>query len=332
MRKSIIVWVMGLLLLGSCSGGGSSVDKEASPQIKHTVNYNIVVVPDLSNRLDNRLYPRQLTDASVFRAILKVFPDLTAAYNRIAYQKDKLSVRLLNPLEVRGFNQLQQRLTIDLGGFSQRERIEFLRNRENAAKGTYTEKAADFEQAATELYQAAANNHYGADLWNFFNQTLDGQFFTLTKPINTARVKDVSRNILILITDGYIEVGTGGRNPCGTRLCQQLTYYQMKALRRYCQSSNLPLKDAFKESGYGITPIQSSVLEDTEVLMLEVYDRSKSRSGSIRHTPSDFKLLQLYWQDFFEKSGAKRFQLVETRSSEADLEQAIRAFLVPPPT
>ena len=54
---------------------------------REIIHYNIKIVSDLSNRLDNELYPRQLTDQIIINEVLDIYPTLYKEYNRLALAK-----------------------------------------------------------------------------------------------------------------------------------------------------------------------------------------------------------------------------------------------------
>lgn len=336
-------WKLNLIILSilittiSCSddideGRAASSDNHSDATIaqKEISHYNIVMVPDLSNRIDKNVYPRQLDDSSVYNVVLRLIPTLLSDHGRLAMQKDKFSMRLLNPLDVLNFNKLQPNLTIDLGKFrtDQIGRVDYINNKGNV---TLNGDIAKFKAATNIIYEEAVKKGYTADLWGFFNQSLNSNYFKLTNPNNhpNAKTKDVSKNILIIITDGYIDIKNQEKNACKEKVCKWLNAEQVDKFRNYYkqQDKGKDLKEVFINSGYGLTPVSNNYLSDVEVLLVEVYDRSKNSSGRITKEPSDYEILKLFWTDFFEKSGAKKFRIVETCSSEAELEGFISSFI-----
>ena len=292
-------------------------------------HYNIAIVPDLSNRNDNKLYPRQLSDQSIYKSILGLIPSLAKDFGRLSMQKDKISLKPLNPLEIDNFNDIQPIVTVDLGKFGskQNERIEYLNNRARNGKPNLNDDINDFIKTTETIYTKAIEKGFTADLWGFFHQGLDEYTFQISNPINSPKAKDKSRNILILITDGYIEIASQTRASCPSKQCRLLNTYQIEGFRKLCKGKDNNLEEIFKKSGYGITPVNNPVLENTEVLMLEVYDRSKSKSGRLTKHPSDFQILDLFWSDFFEKSNVRRFKIVEACNDEAELKTVIESFI-----
>ncbi len=60
---------------------------------------------------------------------------------------------------------------------------------------------------------------------------------------------------------------------------------------------------------------------------MELYDRSLSGGGNATVHPTDKEIIHLFWSDWLEKSGVKKFKLVDVASSESEAEKAVLDFL-----
>ena len=294
-------------------------------------HYNIKIVSDLSNRLDRELYPRQLDDREIINEILQTFPKLINNYNRLAFQKDKISYGLLNPLELRNFNEYKDDLTIDLGKFGQNQfqRIDFIKNRKSP---TLEESKDQFNRKIDEIYKNSINrgSFYTADTWGFFKQVVDENYFKLTDPINTTKAKDISRNVIIILTDGFIELAErNSPNSCPEKTCELLNTHQIEKFRKYYNNLDrkIPLKEAFQQSGYGLKPVNNPNLKNIEILMLEFNGRSKTASGRITKDPTDYEILKLFWEDFLTKEGVKKVEIKNVQPSTENINQIVKEFL-----
>lgn len=312
---------------------GEDVTENTAP--REIIHYNIKIVSDLSNRLDNELYPRQLTDQNIINELLEIYPTLYKDYNRLALQKDKLTYGLLNPLEINGFNSLKEDLTIDLGRFgtNQNERIEFLQNRSRSGKGM-EEEVMDFRSSIDSIYSEALGREdfYTADTRGYFDQVIDEDYFSLTNAVNSPKAKDVSRNIVILLTDGFIELASrNSSSSCSDRLCDLLNNHQIEKFRNQYNNldENIPIEEAFRESGFGIKPVNNPNLQDVEILILEINGRSKTKTGRITKSPSDFEIIKLFWENFLENEGVRKYAVKNVQTSTDDINLIIRKFLKP---
>ena len=328
LTKAVLFGVFSLFASGIlmyCTSDDSEV--EATLELKTSVHNNIVIAPDLSNRVDQELYPRNITDEAVIGIILDMFPAMTKYYHRRRSQRDKISLIPINQNDVPDFNSLTDALTIDVGLFkSQNERGNYVFGRSEVSLASDIER---FKQAVPAFYRGTENG-YASDLYGFFRNRLKNQpLFQLTDPRKNEDVVDEQRKILIVLTDGYMDLYSDGPQSCPDKQCRRLTQYVVKNFRRDCNCSDDPDSAAayFATSGYGIPPVDPANLDGVEVLMLEVYDRSKTASGRKTVYPTDFDVLELFWTDFFQKSGAKRFRMVETAVSEAAIKTEIEGFL-----
>lgn len=333
MLNKISIIVLLFITIISCKSDHKSLDLVENSKPRKITHFNIKIVSDLSNRLDNSLYPRQLSDQEIIDEILEVYPTLFDSYNRISLQKDKISYGLINPLEINNFNALKEDLTIDLGKFefNQNKRIEFIMNRGKSNENLDFEIEL-FKQAIDTIYHEAINrkDYYTADTRGFFNQIIDEDYFSLTNPISSPKAKDVSRNVVILLTDGFVEIANrNSYSSCPEKECDLLNNYQIEKFRNYYNNLKVKvsLKEAFLNSGFSLKPVNNPNLKNIEFLFLEINGRSKSISGRITKTPSDYEILKLFWEDFMEKEGVEKYAIKNVQTSTDDISLIVKKFL-----
>lgn len=333
-KSKLTVLFLILILVQSCQDENKNDKEEIEKEIKSTIikkiNYNILIVSDLSNRLNENLYPRQLKDQEIIEVILKKVPQLSKNYNRLAFQKDKITYGLINPLEIKNFNEYKEKLTIDLGEFenNQFKRIDYLKNRGDITLNDDIEK---FSNSIDEIYSKAKQNDFTADTWGFFKQGIDKNTFKLTRPTNTIKAKDVSRDIVIMLTDGFIELASrNSANSCKEKDCELLNTFQLEKFRKFYKENEdqyTSMKEAFKSSGYGIKAVNNPNLNNVEFLLLEINGRSKSSSGRITENITDYEILKLFWEDFLYSEGAEKVEVVKVASSSSEIESVVSSFL-----
>ncbi|WP_143961223.1 hypothetical protein [Litoribacter populi] len=56
-------------------------------------------------------------------------------------------------------------------------------------------------------------------------------------------------------------------------------------------------------------------------------DRSLDKARNVTVFPTDYEILEIFWTNWMEKSGVKRFKMKRTLTSEMDAEQEISGFL-----
>ena len=299
-----------------------------------TVHYNIIVSPDLSNRVVETLYPKPVSDTDIVRTIFdNIYPRVLTAGGRKQHQTDKFRIDFINRSLLSKYQVDSDVLMLDFSRFKkQSERIEYLNGR--GAAGSLKEDSERLKEEVGQIYSAARKNTHGADIWSYLNtsfhkQMLGPELDSTSVEGSDAIFKNKYRNVLILLTDGYIETGLTTANGAKTRKTHNLTKADVDRFRaNYLKNGNgSSLKEFFSQNEYGIIPVENSALAATEVLVLELYDRSLSAGGSATAHPTDFEILQLFWNDWLEKSGVKKFEVHPTASSKKEVESFIFSFL-----
>jgi len=326
--RNFILLITTFILIQGC---GKSNEAEQSGNLqkpKEIEHLNLIILSDLSNRINDDFYPRQLTDIQIIEAITEVFPDYLRVGGRLINQKDRLRLRLINKQEIPNFHDYEADLSVDLGLFqTQGERIDYLNNK---AEKSITTDLNDFQNASAKIYNKAYQNTSGADIWTFFNQSFDDTYLQLTNPVENEYVQDKARTVIILLTDGYLETGNYDKDFCEGNSCYFLSPSRIKDFRsRLKKSAGLKVKDIIEQEGYGIKPVKNKSLKEVEVLTLEFYDRSKSASGAASVYPTDFQITKAMWKDWLKNSGVKHSEIYETRESIGDIKKIVRGFLFP---
>lgn len=317
------------LALASCSGKTESLNEEAAESISLT-HYNIVFAPDLSNRVNKDLHPRPLEDAQIVETVLDNIYPTTLNHRRSDNQLDRFSVSLVNKKLVSEYGVKQADLQIDFGRFkNQKERIDYIKGR---SEQTLEADIRDFAQEFGRVNEIAAQNTFGADVWSYLNAGIDQLVVQEEKePIifNGTTYRNQFRNVLILLTDGYIEAGIYDQKGCPEpNQCYYLSGERVKQFRRaFQQSGEQDMKAFFEQNNYGIVPVDNPHLQEVEILVLEMYDRSLSQGGNATVHPTDTEILKLFWSDWLEKSGVKRYELRPLMTTEAEVERVVMGFM-----
>ena len=126
-----------------------------------------------------------------------------------------------------------------------------------------------------------------------------------------------------MTTDGYIEAGIYGK---GVDLSQK-TIKQFR--NAFIKSGEPDIKTFFdkNKNKYKIAPVNNPYLKNLEILVLELYDRSKTLGGAATVQPTDMEIIKLFWSDWLKNSKVKRFELHPIANSKDDVEKTIIAFL-----
>lgn len=129
---------------------------------------------------------------------------------------------------------------------------------------------------------------------------------------NKQQYRNVHRNIVVLLTDGYIEAGLSRSQGCDGKQCRYLSGQLIAQFRQAYKSrrdKSESLQAFFNRNLYGITPVSNPHLKNVEVLVLEADDRSLTRTGNPTLIPADFEIMKLFWEDWMKKSGVRHFEI-----------------------
>lgn len=300
-----------LLVLFTCQ---LIIPQKLFAQTINTIHYNLVIVPDLSNRLSRNT---GLPDVDIVRAILKnIYPKI-ANYRRAMYQKDQYRVVLSSKRLGTIYHADFSRMYICLNAFAdQRKRIEYLKNRSKEAN--LSGATAMFMTEFTRIETEARKKTDGADLWSFFYSGVD------------ANLSSQYRNIIVLFTDGYIEAGISGARGCEEKQCRYLSQQLIKQFRKAYQKrgdKNESLEMFFARNRYGIIPVDNPYLKSFDVLLMQADDRSLSPTGNATVFPTDYDIMQLFWSDWMKKSGVQHFEMHPIARDTHEAEQIILSFM-----
>ncbi len=316
--------------LAACSSNSESLNEHKDGEAINLMHYNIVFAPDLSNRVNSKMHPRPLTDQKIVHTVLKNIYPTILNHQRSDNQLDKFSVSLVNNKLVNEYDIKKSLLSIDFGQFgNQKNRIDYIKGRSEKSLEADIEH---FEQEFARVNEIAAQHTFGADVWSYLNAGVDNLVVQAEKdPIifNGTTYRNQYRNLLILLTDGYIEAGIYDKKGCPeANRCYYLSGDRVKQFRQaFQQSGEKDLKTFFEQNNYGIVPVDNPYLKDIEILVLEMYDRSLSKGGSATVHPTDTEILKLFWSDWLEKSKVKRYELRPLMTTEEEVEQVVMSFI-----
>jgi hypothetical protein len=304
-------------------------ESSAPETLKPIVHYNVIVTPDFSNRL---LSSRPVSDDQVVHTLLKnVYPNILKQ-GRTVNQYDIFSTSIISNKLISQYNVKTQDLQIDFSKFgnNQLKRIEYITGK-NATNNLAIDKKK-FIKEFNRVSAAAAKSTSGADLWSYFNSGISSTLIRDEGPTSSFNKKTYSnkfRNVMILLTDGYIEASMFGKNACASgNQCYYLSGQRIKDFRAAFKKSGMNnLKAFYEKKGYGIVPAQNPNLKNLEVLVLQMEDRSLNKAGNATVYPTDMEIMELFWSDWLKKSNIKRFQLRPALASEAETEKVILDFM-----
>lgn len=218
------------LILGAMGCAISTASAQAPHKLPRT---EVVVISDLSNRIDSNLHPGQSQrDTAIIRLIAAEFGNVVKR-NRYLFSRDRLRM-----LYVGGEN-VPSEPRVDVAKMNEEHRV---------VVKELPQELTTFTEQAARPYSVPRHGYQGADLWSWFHYTAP-KVLPVTDPNRDVRTK------VILITDGYLEFAPSIKRDPGTAM-------NMVALRGRANWESLYPKFKLRATG--------TTLPNTEVLILEV--------------------------------------------------------------
>ena len=287
--KKIIILAFSLVLF-ACNS--ETTNEAPAPAVQQAQNkaatpinkqLNITIVLDLSDRIDPKLHSAHPEHANRDIEIVKYFTQLfkddmeaRGAFNA----KGKIKVILSPAPNVDDINTIISQLNVDLSQVSN--------NKEK--KKVFDSITTDFEKNLEVIYEKTikTKKYLGADVWRFFkNDVVD----------YSVENSNEYRNILVLITDGYL-YHQASRDVIGNRSAYLTSRFINKAGLR--KSSWL---NTFNDGDYGFITKRTD-LDSLDVLVLEITPSTKHKN--------DEDVIKQYLSKWFTEMNVNSFKLYNT--------------------
>ncbi len=273
------------LLFNGC--GGSSSDSSTSgsqsgekTNLPQSQQLNITILCDLSDRIDVKKYPEKPEhferDLAVVKEVSNYFAkdmEIKGAYSA----KGKIKVVFSPKPQDPNINIWAEKLNVDLSKMDPKQK-----------KETHDNIAGTFADNLGKIYDSAltSNKWLGSDIWRFFKND----------------VKDYSvdnnseyRNILIILTDGYI-YHQDSKDKNGNRFA----YILPELFDQFKLRNNPNWKEEIAKQNFGLISTRSD-LENLEVLVLEVTPSPNNKN--------DEDIIKTVLSKWFEEMKVKRFAI-----------------------
>jgi len=287
MTKGLFLCLLLLFLLFSCSNTDkkSNVQSGSAPTRNSNLDkqLNISVLWDLSDRINPAIHHETPSNADRDVAIIKYLANYFKQdmRNKGAYlSKGKLKVFFSpNPTDP-NINSLASKLDVDLSNKDIKDK-----------KEVYDHISSTFEQTAKEITDLTikTSRWQGSDIYRFFKNDVADYCIS----------SDTSyKNILVLITDGYIY------SPQSMEKIGNKSEYISSSLLTSLHLRNNPnFKSVFKKDNCGLISTRND-LDGLEILVLEINSNANHKD--------DEDIIKLYLQDWFTKMRVKRFEIYNT--------------------
>ncbi len=264
-------------------------------KLKPNANLNLTFLIDLSDRIDPEKYPNK-TMEYYERDTGYIASVVNAMINHLAYKKtiafnDRIRTFIDPPPQDPEVNKVLKNLNFHF-------------TKDNTELEVLNVMEQSYPQEACKLYQGAIkdNNYIGADIWSFFK--------------NKAKrdcIKDGSKNILVILTDGYLYHSDNKRIENN-----RFNYIGKKSFKDKYRLDNGNWKARVKENGYGFIPATQN-LSELEVLVcgLNPYEGN----------PYEEDVLSYFWESWLQDMGVNRYKILGS-DLPISLDESIQEFIL----
>ncbi|MBN8706511.1 MAG: hypothetical protein J0L62_11605 [Bacteroidetes bacterium] len=299
MSKTLLItlgflFAAGVLITISVSGGEET---EPAPVVREAINLTLLL--DLSDRISPAEHPDQWTrDTAMISVIGKYFREKVKS-ELYLNSADQFRI-LVAPQPTGNENALSanlDQLDLDLSSVpavqKKRETDRFF---------------AGFRPSTNSLYQSAVSEptFAGADIWRFMAFDLT-RYFVPSSP--TVKV----RNILIILTDGYIQFES--RFLAGRPADEH--FQSWMSAEKVIRDPRLKAQIANGESG--LIPVN---LKDQKWEVIVAEFRQKNQLN-----PSERQILEDYWTNWMKSSKVQRFEMIPGEGSIQSASRQVTNFL-----
>lgn len=271
-----------ILFLFSC--GSESNDKstneegQSSKTVEQPDQLNITLLLDLSDRIDTKKYPEKPEHFERDIAIVKYFSELFVKdmEKRGTFMaKGKMKVIFSPKPQDPNVNLIAEKLSVDLSVMDSKQKKEVHDNLIN-----------NFTESITKIYNGTLSESkwIGSDIWRFFKNDVK-DYCVESKPNY--------RNILVVLTDGYI-YHQDSKDQNGNRYA----YLLPNVISKYNLRKNPNWEQELEKQDFGLISKRND-LENLEILVLEI-----SPSPNYKNDEDIIKSILAKW---FTEMKVKRF-------------------------
>jgi len=267
--------------------------KHAQSQSLNSKNLNISFLLDLSDRINPKKYPSSSMqyyqrDVEYINSIKKAFLN-HIKQKKIIQLKDQMQVFFDPAPQDPLINKLSQQLKVSFDKNTSKEQIK------NVDK--------TFSEVPLKIYQSAIkdNKYIGSDIWRFFKNKVQDYC-----------IKDNHRNILVIITDGYMF------HEDSKRMDKNKSSYLTPALIKSKKLTSSNYKEIIAKGKMGFIPATSG-LEYLEVVVLGI--------NPARNNPYEGEVINQYWLEWLNNMGVKK-TYIKLADLPADLDPVLQKIIL----
>ncbi|MBQ0785851.1 MAG: hypothetical protein KBT69_00010 [Oceanihabitans sp.] len=301
--KNTLYRILALLILitsTSCVDDSQKKEVKVIEDVKQVViskssqNLNISFLLDLSDRIDPEKYSNEsmeyyLRDVAYIKSVSEAF-DMHLRSKKVRQMNDKIQLYFDPEPKNQNINKLSKDLRHNI-------------TRDNVTLELLDEIKERYASKPIEIYESAIkdNKYVGSDTWRFFK----------TK-VKDYCIEEDYRNILIVLTDGYIYHKDSKINE------DNLTSYLTPKEIRGFKLNNKNWKDKFEKEYFGFIPATDD-LSNLEILVLGINPDKKN--------PYEEDVITQYWSDWFNAMRVTKYE-IKTAGLPSNMDRIIKDFIL----
>lgn len=282
--KFVLLYCSALLCLVSCV---------SESQNKHLTYQNIVILSDLSSRIDNKP-PKDIEE---IQKIVQYFKNECVKPGEKIGDKSSISFSAFSD---------EVAVKIDINEIKKLgDKQQFINSTGEYATSGLNQKLEDFENMVKEVYANTRNQ--GLDLISILIDKLEKepivkQDIFVTDGIDTTFIK--YDNHIYIFTDGYLEYLNKAVN--------KQFYFgnsEIEKIRSYCKTKNVSIAKALQDNpSLCLPPYKGKKNEFVTLHILETHERDKNDKLQTYKYPTgqrDNEILEAVWEKWAKESGFK---------------------------
>ncbi|WP_326984498.1 hypothetical protein VUJ46_08180 [Chryseobacterium sp. MYb264] len=317
--KNLFYFLSSFIIFILCTGCSKTNDRNGSVTTK-VYDFNVLLVPDLSNRINPEIHPKPVLDTFLLNTAIDSIGDLLTVNNRRmnqldVYKFDFINRGILNNPQIADAKWLQ----INFRQFKGKTK-----DASNFKRYEMKSAISAFKKNISKVYQYSFENPAGSDVWNYFNQTITSSLINdpdVSLPNGKNTLIKSTKNVVVLFTDGYIE---STNSSAGYNFDQQ----SIKKIRQdFISSKSVDLQKFIQSKPEYLIKKTTNNLKNVNILVLEMVDRSLDDNGSTTVQPTDFEIMKIIWTQWLKSSGAAHVEIYPAFSKRIDAYDAIKKFM-----
>lgn len=260
----------------SSNGENEKQNRQISTQRN---NLNISILLDLSDRIKINLH--SAPGMEIYQRDLGYIHSISSAFkthlqqSRIRQVDDEIQVFFEPTPSNSEINSLSTKLRLNY-------------NKDNISKEAIAKIVPTYDQLTTQIYSLALQEKHfpGSDIWTFFKDK-----------VKNYSIKPKHRNILIILTDGYMYYQNNK-----VAIGNQTTYVDPTLIQK--KHLNTPnYQQVMETEKIGFIPATSQ-LQDLEVLVIGL--------NPDKRNPFEKDVLKKYWGDWLTNMGVTKYEILDS--------------------